>query len=62
MDEIFRFMFIRQCNALNKQLPELFEKTDDYAELLLTISYNGPKGIVYKLIEDIGEEPFMGWT
>lgn len=58
MDELFQFMFIKQCNALNKNLPELFEKTDDYAELLLNISYNDPEGVVYKLIEDIGEEPF----
>lgn len=58
MEELFQFMFIKQCNALNKQLPELFEKTDDYAELLLNISYNDPEGVVYKLIEDIGEEPF----
>ncbi|MCF6462921.1 BREX-1 system adenine-specific DNA-methyltransferase PglX [Clostridium sp. Cult1] len=58
MDDLFQFMFIKQCNALNKNLPELFEKTDDYAELLLNISYNDPEGVVYKLIEDIGEEPF----
>lgn len=58
MDEMFQFMFIKQCNALNDYLPELFEKTDDYAELLLTISYTDPEGVVYKLIEDLGEEPF----
>lgn len=58
MDELFQFMFIKQCNALNKNLPELFEKTDDYAELLLNISYIAEDGVVYKLIEDIGEEPF----
>ena len=58
MDELFQFMFIKQCNALNKNLPELFEKTDDYAELLLNISYEDPQGIVRKLIEDIGEDPF----
>ena len=58
MEKLFQFMFIKQCNALNKNLPELFEETDDYAELLLNISYNDPEGVVYKLIEDIGEEPF----
>ncbi|HHV39654.1 MAG TPA: restriction endonuclease, partial [Tepidimicrobium sp.] len=58
MDEMFQFMFIKQCNALNKNLPELFEKTDDYAELLLTISYNDTEGVIYKLIEDIKEDPF----
>ena len=58
MEELFQFMFIKQCNALNSNLPELFEKTDDYAELLLNISYNDQEGVIYKLIEDIGEEPF----
>ncbi len=58
MDKMFQFMFIKQCNALNKYLPELFEETDDYTELLLNISYNDPEGVVYKLVEEIGEEPF----
>lgn len=58
MDKMFQFMFIKVCNALNGYLPELFERTDDYAELLLTISYTDPEGVVYKLIEDLGEETF----
>ena len=58
MEELFRILFIKQSNALNTNLPELFEKTDDYAELLLNISYEDPQGVVRKLIEDIGEEPF----
>jgi len=58
MDAMFRLLFIKQCNALNENLPELFEKTHDYAELLLTISYNDPDGVVYKLIHDIKEEYF----
>ncbi|MGO1468599.1 MAG: BREX-1 system adenine-specific DNA-methyltransferase PglX [Tissierella sp.] len=58
MEELFQFLFIKQSNALNKQLPELFEKTDDYAELLVNISYEDPQGVIAKLIEDIGEEPF----
>ena len=45
-----------QCPKQN--LSELFEKTDDYAELLLNISYEDPQGVVRKLIEDIGEDPF----
>ena len=30
MDELFQHVFIKQCNALNINLPELFEKTNDY--------------------------------
>lgn len=58
MEDMFRFLFIKQCNALNENLPELFEKTDDYSELLFTISYNDPDGVVYKLVHDIPEEYF----
>src|SRR5690606_454972 len=57
-DAMFRLLFIKQCNALNKDLPQVFEKVDNYAELLLTISYNDPDGVVYKLVHDIKEEYF----
>jgi len=58
MDQMFQLLFIKQANALNENLPELFEKTDDYAELLLTISYNNPEGVLYKLIHEVPEEYF----
>lgn len=58
MDNMFHLLFIKQCNALNENLPELFEKTDDYAELLLNISYNDQDGVLYKLVHDIPEEYF----
>jgi len=38
LDEVFRLLFIKQCNALNEILPALFEKTNDYTELLLNLS------------------------
>ncbi|MEL5899167.1 BREX-1 system adenine-specific DNA-methyltransferase PglX [Clostridium sporogenes] len=58
MEKMFHLLFIKQCNALNENLPELFEKTDDYAELLLTISYNDPDGVLYKLVHDVPEKYF----
>lgn len=58
MDNMFQLLFIKQCNALHENLPELFEETNDYAELLLTISYNDPNGVLYKLVHDIPEEYF----
>ena len=39
LDELFQFLFIKQCNKLNEILPGLFEKTEDYSELLLNISF-----------------------
>ncbi|WP_347352629.1 BREX-1 system adenine-specific DNA-methyltransferase PglX [Acetoanaerobium noterae] len=67
LDELFRFLFIKQCNTLNAVLPELFEKTSDYTELLLTISFTDSDGIVSHLVNDIPEEDFteaveiIGW-
>ena len=58
LDELFRMLFIKQCNKLHDILPELFEKTDDYTELLLTISFTDKDGIVYRLTHDIDEDNF----
>lgn len=58
LDELFRMLFIKQCNKLHDILPELFEKTDDYSELLLTISFTDPEGIIYHLINDIEDVDF----
>jgi hypothetical protein len=47
-------VFIKQCNALNAVLPELFETTNDYTELLLTISYTDQNGVVAQLVKNDG--------
>ena len=58
LDELFRMLFIKQCNKLHEILPELFEKTDDYTELLLTISFTDKDGVVYQLTHDVDEDDF----
>ena len=58
LDELFRLLFIKQCNALNEILPALFEKTNDYTELLLNLSVVDQDGVVYHLIHDIDEDDF----
>ena len=58
LDKLFRMLFIKQCNKLHDILPDLFEKTDDYSELLLTISFTDKDGIVYRLVHDIDEVDF----
>ena len=58
LDELFRMLFIKQCNQLHDILPELFEKNDDYSELLLTISFTDKDGVVYHLTHDIAEDDF----
>ena len=58
LDELFQLLFIKQCNALNEILPDLFEKTNDYTELLLNLSVIDQDGVVYHLVHDIPEEDF----
>lgn len=58
LDELFRLLFIKQCNALNAILPDLFEKTSDYTELLLNVAFTDKDGVVYHLVHDIPEEDF----
>lgn len=58
LDECFRMLFVKQCNALNEILPALFEKTYDYTEVLLNISAIDKEGVVYHLVNDIPEEDF----
>lgn len=58
LDELFRMLFIKQCNKLHDILPELFEKTDDYTELLLTVSFTDSDGVLYHLVHDIEEDDF----
>jgi hypothetical protein len=57
-DQLFQILFIKQCNALNEILPELFEKTNDYSELLLNLSYTDSDGVVAHLVNDIAEVDF----
>lgn len=58
VDDLFRMVFIKQCNALNEILPHLFEKTEDYSELLLNFSATDQNGVVYHLVHDIAEDDF----
>ncbi|MBC3804625.1 BREX-1 system adenine-specific DNA-methyltransferase PglX [Acetobacterium fimetarium] len=57
-DELFRMLFIKQCNAFNAVLPELFEKTNDYTELLMNVSFTDQDGVVFHLVNDIDEDDF----
>ena len=58
LDDLFRMLFIKQCNALNALLPALFEKTKDYTEVLLNLSVIDQEGVIYKLVHDIDEDDF----
>ena len=56
MDAAYVLLFTKQANALNHYLPELFEKTDDFMQLLFTPSYSS--GVIKDLVDDIKEDDF----
>ena len=56
MDAAYVILFTKQANALNQYLPELFEKTDDFMQLLFTPSYSS--GVIKDLVDDIKEADF----
>ena len=60
-DDIFRFVFFKQCNDLNRILPRLFENLDgegSFSQLLVVLSFNDPNGVVYRLVNGIDETWF----
>ena len=58
LDELFRWLFVRQCRKLQGILPQLFASMDDYMELLLTISFTDKDGVLWHLVHDIPEKDF----
>lgn len=61
LDDLFRMLFIKQCNLLHEVLPGLFEETEDYTEMLLNISFTNEADVIRMLIDEkrgIPEEDF----
>lgn len=58
LDDLFRMLFIKQCNTLNTLLPGLFEQTNDYTEVLLNLSLIDQDGVIHHLVHDIPEDDF----
>lgn len=60
-DDLFRFLFFKQCNDLSRILPRLFEDLDgsnSFSELLIVLSFNDPNGVVYRLANEVDERWF----
>ena len=58
LDELFRFLFLRECESLGEVLPVLFNEVDHWTELLLSLSFTDKDGVVYHLVHDIDEADF----
>lgn len=58
LDDLFRMLFIKQCNLLHEVLPRLFEETEDYTEMLLNISFTNEDDVIRMLVDGIDEKDF----
>lgn len=66
-EELYKYLLIVQCNALNKILPEMFQKIADYTELLLPDNLLREGSVIQQMIELIPEDDWkdavqiIGW-
>ena len=66
-DELYKYLLITQCNALNSVLPGMFQKIADYTELLFPDNILREGSVVQQMIELIPEEDWkdavqiIGW-
>lgn len=59
MDELFKYLFIEQCNSLNEILPGLFKKTDAYINLLFPANLSNENSFIRRIVKDIDEKYFL---
>lgn len=66
-DELYKYLLITQCNALNSVLPGMFQKIADYTELLFPDNLLREDSVVQQMIELVPEEDWkdavqiIGW-
>lgn len=64
---LYRYLLVKQCNALNEILPGLFEEIEDYTEILLPSNLLAEGSVIRQLVDSIPEEDFkdqveiIGW-
>lgn len=58
-EELFKYLLIVQCNALNSILPGMFQKIDDYTELLLPDYLLREGSVIEQMVTTIPEND---WT
>ena len=67
IEELYKYLLITQCNALNSVLPGMFQKIADYTELLFPDNLLREGSVVQQMIELIPEEDWkdavqiIGW-
>lgn len=66
-EQLYRYLLVKQCNELGNIIPWLFEKIEDYTELLLPNNLLDESYVIRRLCFDIDEESWkdeveiIGW-
>ena len=66
-EELYKYLLITQCNALNPILPGMFQKISDYTELLFPDNLLRENSVIQKMIELIPQQDWeeqveiLGW-
>ena len=66
-EELYKYLLITQCNALNSVLPGMFQRISDYTELLLPDNLLREGSVLQQMVENIPEEDWrdavqiIGW-
>lgn len=58
-EALYKYLIITQCNALNEILPKMFQKIDDYTELLFPDYLLREGSVIEQMIAMIPEEDWM---
>ena len=66
-ENLYKYLIITQCNALGECLPGMFEKIEDYTELLFPNNLLKPGNVLERMVNDIPTEDWedavqiIGW-
>ena len=58
-DELYKYLLITQCNALDSILPAMFEQIEDYTELLLPDNLLREGSVIEQMTTTIPEEDWL---
>ena len=61
-EELFKYLLITQCNALSSILPGMFQKIDDYTELLLPDNLLREGSVIEQMVNPKDGIPESDWT
>ena len=66
-EDLYKYLFIKQCNQLGKIMPAVFEEISDYTEILIPNNLLSDGSVIRDLVDSVDEEDYkdqveiIGW-